>query len=330
MLHGCGLVMDAAELVYPIMPDLPDQLEVICRHEALHVGVLEDPAPPFVFPTMRTERGLRVTGLDIELVQAIAAALSKHCGRPIAATPRALSFEDLFLELTEGKLDLFVSGKAANVPHLTATGLGYSTPYFTDTGIVAIARRPEVAERVRAAIRRHSPNGASVEAREAALSGLALAVHEGRSPHLYALTRLEGIRLVTCETLAPAFDSQDPSFDIILAKEAIARFYLSGRSRQGQEDRDWQPIVLENGEPLLLTREFYAIAMAETNYQLRWLVNDVLFELERSGRLADMRRRWFDPTYVSSERARAEGLLCPTCQESQPAQHGRCRWASVQ
>lgn len=323
VLHGCGLLMDAAHWVQPILPDLPDELDVICRHKQLHVGIANEPSPPFVFPAVRTDDGLRITGLDIELVQIITAVLSKHCGdQPITAVPSVLPFRGLFIQLTEGKLDLFVSAMAANVPHLIATGIGYSTPYFYDTGIIGITRKPPVAEHVRAAFRRLSANEDSLDARKAALTGFNVAVQEGRSPHLYTTARLKGARLVICDTLSAAFESQDPSVDIILGKEAILGVFVR------RERQEWRPLARENGQPFLLAREHYAIAMAESNYRLRWLVNDVLFELEQSGRLAEMRRRWFDQDYASSPRVFSEGLLCTACEKVQTNESGRCHWAT--
>ncbi|MBM4125430.1 MAG: ABC transporter substrate-binding protein, partial [Nitrospira sp.] len=142
-LQGCGLVIDAVQKVWPRSSD---QADSICQRGRLHVGMAAEPFRPFVFPAIFTDEGLRVTGLDVELVKEIAGVLSKRCGeRPIVPVLHLVRFRDLFVELNEGKLDLFVSAVAADVPAPARAGLAYSTPYYYDAGLTAIVRRPEVA-----------------------------------------------------------------------------------------------------------------------------------------------------------------------------------------
>ncbi|HKW85978.1 MAG TPA: hypothetical protein VJM82_02815, partial [Nitrospiraceae bacterium] len=119
-----------------------------------------------------------------------------------------------------------------------------------------------------------------------------------------------------------AFESQDPPVDVILGKQPILEFMI-------RHDRpDWQPLVLENGQPFLLTRELFTVVMAEKSFRLQWLVNDLLFQLEQSGRLAAMRRRWFEEDYAYTQRATSEGLLSTAEKGIQANGHGRCRWAT--
>lgn len=324
LLQGCGLLFDAAGLLKPVVPDLSDELDVICRHQRLQVGIAVEAFPPFVFPVVWTDQGPRVTGLDIELVQEIAGALSRHCGGPpITTVPHMVHFRDLFRLLTEGHLDLFVSSVSYNVPHITASGLGFSTPYYYDAGISAITRRPEVVEQIRVALRQLADGEDPVAARKKALTGLIVAVQEGRSPHLYAEANLKGIRLLLCDTLAAALQFRDPAADVILGKEPILDFIV----RRERSWKRWQPLVLENGRPFLLNRELYTVVMAEGNYRLQWLVNDVLFQLEESGRLAAIRRRWFEEDYVFHERAVNEGLLSDMPETLKTYVAGRCHWA---
>ena len=323
LLQGCGLLMDAAQLVQPLVPELSDELDVICRHRRLQVGIAIEPFPPFVFPVVWTDQGPRVTGLDIELVQAITAALSKHCGGPpITPILHLVHFRDLFRLLTEGHLDLFVSSVAYNVPHFTSTGIGYSSPYYSDAGIGGITRRPEVVEQVRAALRQPSADGEPLAVRKGALTGLTVAAQESRSPYLYAEENLKGIRLVACDTLFAALESQDPLVDVILGKQPILDFIIK------REHQDWRPLVLEDGQPFLLTRELFTVVMAEQSYRLQGLVNDVLFQLEQSGRLAAMHHRWLDEDYAYPQRAMSEGLLSTAEKGIEDSGHGRCRWAS--
>ena len=143
-LQGCGLVIDAVQFVRPIAAD---ELDAICSRRKVHVGIAVEPLRPFVFPAIFTDEGLRVTGLDVELVREIAAALSAHCGdHTITTMLHLVRFRDLFVELSEGKVDLFVSAVGANIPSPTRAGLGYSTPYFFDGGIGGITQRQEVSE----------------------------------------------------------------------------------------------------------------------------------------------------------------------------------------
>lgn len=101
--------------------------------------------------------GLR-DGLDVELVREISSALSQRCGstKPIVPTLHLIRFRNLFVELTEETLDLFVSSVSANVPAPGRIGLAYSDPYFDAGGIGAITAQAEVAERTGEYLRRSS------------------------------------------------------------------------------------------------------------------------------------------------------------------------------
>ena len=322
--QGCGLLIDAAQLVRPVVTEPSGELDVICKHGRLQVGIAVEAFPPFVFPVVWNNQGPWVTGLDIELVQDITRSLSRRCGGPpITAVPHMVHFRDLFRLLTEGHLDLFVSSVSYNVPHLTATGLGYSTPYYYDGGIGGITRRPEVVEQVRAALRQPVDGENFLATRKGALTGLIVAVQEGRSPHLYAEANLKGIRLLLCDTLAAALQSRDPMVDVILGKQPILDYIL----RRERTMKKWQPLVLENGRPFLLNRELFTVVMAENNYELQWLVNDVLFQLEESGRLAALRRRWFEEEYFFPQRATSEGFLSDVPESLKPYVAGHCHWA---
>lgn len=322
-LQGCGLIWDVAQFIRPVTGD---DLDSFCGRGRLHVGMAVEPLRPFVFPAVWTDEGRRVTGLDTELVREIATSLSKQCrGQPVAPVIRLVRFRDLFVELNEGKLDLFVSAVSANIPSPTRAGLAYSVPYFYDGGVSGIAKRAEIAQRVRETL---SPALQNKEDRlpavQAALAGLIVAVQEGTSAHVYAMTHLKTAKLVLCDSLPAAFESEDPAIDVILGKEPVLKFMVE-RVR-----RDWQPLALERGKPLLLTREHYSVVTAEENYRLRGLVNDLLFQLEESGRLAEMRRRWQEDVYAYPRRAASEGLPFAAEGVAQHYDQGRCRWAGSQ
>jgi len=322
VLQGCGLVIDAIQLARPITRD---ELDAICARGRLQVGMAIEPRRPFVFPAIYTDEGLRVTGLDVELVREITAAFSQRCKRSQPVTPvlNLVRFRDLFVQLHEGKLDLFVSAISANVPTPLRGGLAYSTPYFYDGGLGGITRRPEVTDRMRAYLRQKPENPNSFATLNEALAGLAVAVQEGTSAQLYAEANLPGIKLVLCDSLPAAFESQDPAIDVILGKQPILEFIVT-RVR-----KDWQQLFLATGKPLVLTREHYAIVTAEESYRLRWFLDDLLFRLDESGRLAEMRRRWLEQDYAYPRRAAREGL--PFAAENLPQHYdqGQCRWAAA-
>lgn len=325
-LAGCGLLIDAAELIAPI-PAPSDGVDVVCRHRQLQIGISVEPYPPFVFPVVQTSRGPSVTGLDIDLVQQLGAALSKYCGgTPIVVVPHVVHFRDLFRLLTDGHLDLFVSSVAYNVPHLKSAGLAYSAPYYPATGLGAIARQPDVVERVRAAHFSPEAGAGSLERRRQSLDGLIVAVQEGRSAHFYAAANLKNARLLLCDSLAGAWMKQDPPVDVILGKQPVLDFLL----KHEEQLKSWQPVLQEDGRPFLLNREFFTVVMSEKSFRLHWLVNDLLFELEESGRLMAMQRRWFEEDYLFSERAVTEGLLAVIPTSVNPTAPSRCHWAQPQ
>ncbi|MCX5723442.1 MAG: transporter substrate-binding domain-containing protein [Nitrospirae bacterium] len=319
-VQGCGLIIDAVQLVHPIATN---ELDAICARGQVRVGMAVEPFQPFVFPAIYTDEGLRVTGLDVELVREISAALSRRCGgtTPIVPTLQLIRFRNLFVELTEGNLDLFVSSISANVPAQGRIGLAYSSPYFNEGGIGGITRQPDLAERISAYARRPSATTGDTNAMARAFFGLTVAVQEGTSAQFYAEANLIGIRLVLCDSLPAAFESQNPPIDIILGKQPVLA-YTVRRVR-----KNWQLLRLDSGKPLFLTHEHYAIVTDEESYRLRQFLNDLLFRLDESGRLKDMRQRWLEDLYAYPRRAATEGL--PFAAEKMPQHYdqGRCRLA---
>lgn len=308
---GCGLIVDAVQLVQLIAKD---EMQRICLRGRIQVGLSVEPSRPFVFPAVFTDQGVRVTGLDVELIKELAEALSRSCdGRPVEPVLHLVRFRDLFVLLNEGKLDFFVSSISANVPSPARSGLAYSTPYFTDGGLGAMTRRPDIAAKIASA-------GGEAPAAARAFAGLVVAVQQGTTAELYAGMVLPDSRVLLCDSLPAAFEWQDPPVDVMLGKEPVFR-YVSGRVKQ-----EWRLVSHDGGRPLRFSREHYAVAMAEESYRLRFLVNDVLFRLEESGRLAEMRRRWFEESYAYPRRAASEGL--PFAAEDMPAHYdqGSCRW----
>lgn len=318
--QACGLVVDAVQLIRPIAAD---EVEAICAQKVVRVGVTAEPLRPFVFPAIFTDRGLRVTGLDVELVREITGALSQRCGAPVTPVIQLVHFRNLFVELSERKIDLFVSAVSAYVPSPTRAGFAYSIPYFYNGGLTAITRRPEVIERIRTRIAGQAEQTDFLTARKSALTDLTIALQEGAGSHAYAEAHLSMDHVVLCDSLPAAFESDDPPIDIILGRLPILE-YITARVR-----KDWRLVTLENGKPLLLTRGHYTVVMAEESYQLRWLVNDVLFRLDESGRLAKMRHRWLEEDYAYPRRAATEGLSFAAENMPQQRDQGQCRWAKT-
>jgi len=297
-LQGCGLLFDAVQMIYPLTSN---ELDRICKRQQVQVGMAMEPFRPFVFPAVWTDEGARVTGLDAELIKAVSDALSAHCGTPVAPVLHLVRFRDLFLLLNEGQLDFFVSAADAGVPSPARSGFAYSTPYFSNGGIGMIVKRPEVVELIQARLR-------SVEDRSRArlLDGLTIAVQNSTAAHLYAEANVNASRLVVCDSLPAAFEQVEsgaqPPIDVIIGAQPVLEFTVKTTRK------DWRLLAKEDGTPLRLTRADYAIVLAEESYKLRWFINQVIFQLDESGRLRAMRKRWLEEPYAFPRRASTEGL----------------------
>ncbi|WP_413936573.1 substrate-binding periplasmic protein [Nitrospira sp. BLG_1] len=319
-LQGCGLVFDAVELIHPLTSD---ELATICTRGRVRVGISVEPFRPFIFPAMYTDEGIRVTGLDIELIQEVANALTAHCGSstPIVPTLHVTRFPDLFLKMAEGQLDLFVSSISGTVPGTRPAGLWFSAPYLRDDGLAAIVKNPEIAERVRATFQKYAGKWDTLAAVQEAFAGLTVAVQKGRSAHLYSQANLKQIRLVVCDSLPAAIEAKDQNIDIIFSKHLIAE-YVTKRVWH-----EWQPLTRPDGAPLFLTRDDLSIVTNDAHRRLQWLLNNLLFRLEESGRLAQMRHRWIDEEYAPTRRATTEGLPLEVTQVPDHYDQGQCRFA---
>lgn len=320
LLSGCGLVFDAIELVHPLTGD---ELSTICSRGRLRVGISVEPFRPFVFPAVYTDEGIRVTGLDVELIREVSQALSDHCGgrQPIVPTLHLTRFRDLLIELNEGHLDLFVSSFSGNVPGSHPGGLWTSIPYFHDGGIGVIVRRPDVEEKVLAALRHQTGQIDTLAAMQEGLSGLTVAVQNRRTAHFYAEANLPRTKLVVCDSLPAAVETKDPPIDVILTDYPILQ-YVTKRVWP-----DWRLLERPDGSPLILTREYFSIVTSEEKRRLQWLLNNLLYRLEETGRLAQMRRRWLQEDYAPTRRATVEGLPLEVSKVPGHYNQGQCRMA---
>ncbi|MGQ0665934.1 MAG: substrate-binding periplasmic protein [Nitrospiraceae bacterium] len=321
LLQGCGLVYDAVDMVHPLTGE---ELSAICARGRLRVGISAEPFRPFVFPAVYTDEGVRVTGLDVELIREIADALTTHCGgqKPIVPTLHLIRFPDLFIEMNEGHLDLFVSSVGGNMPGARPTGLWFSNPYFRDDGIAAIIQNPELAERVQAQFRKQAADIDTLVAIQEGLAGLTVAVQKGRTSQLYAQANLKRVRLLICDSLPAAVETKNPSIDVILSNYAILD-YVTTRVWQ-----DWHLLTRTDGTPLVLTHDHLSIVTGEENRRLQWFLNNLLYRLEESGRLNYMRRRWVEAEYAPTRRATTEGLPFEVSKVPQHYDQGQCRLAT--
>jgi polar amino acid transport system substrate-binding protein len=320
LLQGCGLVYDALQYVAPVATD---ELDAICRRQRVQVGMAVEPFRPFVFPAIWTDEGSRVTGLDVELVRHIVDALSQQCGRPVTPVLHLVRFRDLFLNLSEGKLDMFVSAVPSNMPVRAWAGFAYSIPYFQHGGLSGITRRSDVAERIRQRSQPPSEASSDMTAGEQVLAGLTVAVQDGTASQHYAAVNLNDSRLVLCDSLPAAFESAetsaDPGIDVILGARPVLEYMVT------RVKKDWQLLSRADGKPFFLTRTQYAVVMSEESYRLRWFVNTVIFRLDESGQLERMRARWLDEPYAFPRRAAVEGLSFDVEKMVSHYSQGECR-----
>jgi polar amino acid transport system substrate-binding protein len=320
-LQGCGLVFDAVELVQPLARD---EMSAICSRGQLRVGISVEPFRPFVFPAVFTDEGVRVTGLDVELIREVADALTTYCDgqKPIVPTLHLTRFRDLFIEMNEGHLDLFVSSIGGNIPGARPAGLWYSIPYFHHGGIGAMIRTPEVAEKIRTQFQKQPGSPDTLAAIQAGLSGLTVAAQRGRTSQLYTEANLKNIRLLLCDSLPAAIEMRDSPIDVILSTHAILD-YVTKRVWP-----DWRLLTRNDGTPLVLTQESFSVVTVEEHRRLQWFLNNLLYRLEESGRLEHMRRRWLEEDYAPTRRAATEGLPFEVSKVPEHYDQGQCRFAT--
>ncbi|MDF0675260.1 MAG: transporter substrate-binding domain-containing protein [Nitrospira sp.] len=318
ILQGCGLLYDAVELIHPLTREA---LSSICSRAQLRVGISVEPFRPFVFPAVYTDEGIRVTGLDVELIREIGDALTAYCGgaTPIVPVLYLTRFRDLFIKMTEGQLDLFISSVSGTVPGAYPPGLWFSSPYFHEDGIAAIIQKPEVVERVWAQFRKQNGKLNTLAAVQEGFAGLTVAVQKGRSSHLYAEANLKRIHMVICDSLPASVETKDLNIDVILTNHSILE-YVTKRVWQ-----DWRLLRQNDGSPLILTHEDLSIVTSDDHRRLQWFLNNLLFHLEESGRLRQMRRKWVEEEYAPTRRAATEGLPLEVTQIPQHYDQGQCQ-----
>jgi ABC-type amino acid transport substrate-binding protein len=254
---------------------------------------------------VRTEQGTRVTGLDIQLVQELVRRLNQYCGdRLVKSVIRLVPSRDLFALVHEGTVDLFISAMPPDVPSPGLAGFAYSIPYLSHGGLALSTNRPEVMEEIHRKLHSQDNPSVGMAVTTRVLSGMRIAVQDGSSAERYVRANVPDATLLVCNSLQSAFESDRWSprhIDLVMASYPVLDFI------QRRVNKGWQVIRWEQGKPFMLTHETYTIVIAGNRYRFRWFVNDVLFELQESGQLEQIQKRWLEEQYTYRERAVSEG-----------------------
>ena len=127
-----------------------------------------------------------------------------------------------------------------------------------------------------------------------------------------------------CDSLPASIEAKDLNIDVILTNQSILE-YVTKRVWQ-----DWRLLTQLDGTPMILTHEDLSIVTSDDHRRLQWLLNNLLFRLEESNRLKQMRWRWVDAHYAPTRRATSEGLPLEITQVPQHYDQGQCRLAERQ
>ena len=150
-------------------------------------------------------------------------------------------------------------------------------------------------------------------------AGLTVAVQKGRPAHLYAQANLQQVRLVVCDSLPAAIEAKDIKIDVILSDHSILE-YVTKRVWQ-----EWRLVTQADGTPLIVTQADLSVVTNDEHRRLQWFLNNLLFRLEESGRLKQMRARWIEAEYAPTRRATTEGLPLEVTQVPDHYEQGQCR-----
>jgi ABC-type amino acid transport substrate-binding protein len=185
-----------------------------------------------------------------------------------------------------------------------------------------MTQSPEIAEKIRMQFSKQTGRADTLAAIREGLSGLTVAVQNRRTAHLYSEANLRNIRLLVCDSLPAAVETKDPHIDVILTDYPILQ-YVTKRVWP-----DWRLLVRPDGSPLILTQESFSIVTGEEKRRLQWFLNNLLYRLEETGRLTQMRKRWLEEEYAPTRRATAEGLPLEVSKVPDHYDQGQCRTVS--
>lgn len=197
-----------------------------------------------------------IVGFDVKLGDEIAAELGVE--QQIIDTP----FEGIQSgeALNAGQCDLAAAGMT--ITEVREENLDFSDPYFEATQALI------------------APAGSGLDSFEA-LQGMRLAIQAGTTGAQYATENGEGVELVTYEDLG-----------LLLA--AVE----TGQVDAGINDNGVLLDFVQNNEEFEVTTEFdtgeqYGIGVATGNTELLEVVNEVLAEVQESGRYDEIYEEWF-------------------------------------
>lgn len=214
----------------------------------IRVGI-EPVSPPFAF-----EENGKLTGYDVELIEAVAA----RAGYRVSYRP--LLLQNLFEAFDKDFIDAAIS--SLSITAARQERVGFTTPYIEDGGLALL-----------------TPPGANLTATKD-LSGRRIGVHEGSTGQTLAAT-LSGATI-------QAFRSNHDLNQSLLSGgiDAILhdRLMLEYAVAQGQLPPRARIIPLQT--------EVYAIATNKQNRELGEKLNKALLDLKKEGHLTQLRQKW--------------------------------------
>ena len=258
------------------------ELSAICSKGQVRVGISVEPFRPFVFPAVYTDEGVRVTGLDVELIREVADALTTYCGgqNPIVPTLHLTRFHDLFIEMIEGTARSCLSQLTVGISlaqDLQACGIQFRI--FITMASEPLSKSQKWLREYGRSFEKQAGNPDTLAAIQAGLSGLTVAAQKGTTSSLYAEANLLNVRLLICDSLPASVETKDPHIDVILSKHSILDYVTN------HVWPDWHLLTRNDGAPLLLTQENFSVVTVEENRRLQWFLNNLLYRLDETGRL---------------------------------------------
>ena len=214
----------------------------------IRVGI-EPVSPPFAF-----EDNGKLTGFDVELIEAVAA----RAGYRVSYRP--LLLQNLFEAFDKDYIDAAIS--SLSVTPARQQRVDFTAPYIEDGGLALL-----------------SPTGANFSAPKD-LSGRRIGVHEGSTGQALAQT-IAGAKVQAFRSNHDLNQSLiSGGIDAILHDRLMLEYAVS----QGQ-----LPI---SSKIVALQTEAYAIALNKSNKELGEKMNKALLDLKKEGYLTQLRQKW--------------------------------------
>ena len=214
----------------------------------IRVGI-EPVSPPFAF-----EDNGKLTGYDVELIEAVAA----RAGYRVSYRP--LLLQKLFEAFDKDYIDAAIS--SLSVTPARQDRVGFTVPYIDDGGLALLAKAGSTLASVKD------------------LPGRRVGVHEGSTGQELA-QEIPGARV---QAFHSNFDLNQSlvtgGIDAILHDRLMLEYAIA----QGQLPADAQVVSLQ--------AETYAIALSKLNKELAEKLNKALLDLKKEGYLTQLRQKW--------------------------------------